>query len=193
MTLRNLAQKLSSLVRPRNADKTDQRLIAASGLFDASYYLMNGADVAAAGAEPIEHFYAHGWQEGRRPNLFFDPDWYRSRYLSAERPDYNPLSHYIRQGERDGCKPICFFDPAWYRRAYDLRPDHSPLVHYLAHRRTQRFAPNPDFDIAFYLDRHRDEIGTNRDPFMHHIRNGAALRDLAPLTFFSTRPPIAAR
>ena len=71
MTLRNLAQKLSSLFLPRDADKTDQRLIAASGLFDVSYYLINGVDVAAAGADPVAHFCQHGWREGRRPNLYF--------------------------------------------------------------------------------------------------------------------------
>ena len=96
----------------------------------------------------------------------------------------------LREGA--GCKPICFFDPAWYRRAYGLARGISPLVHYLGHRRTQRFAPNPDFDLAFYLDRHRAEIGPNRDPFMHHVRHGAALRDLAPSRNL-TRPPTGTR
>ena len=60
----------------------------------------------------------------------------------------------------------------------------SPLQHYLAHRRSQRVAPNPLFDLDFYLERHGDEIGANRDPFMHHVRNGAALRDLDPSPTF---------
>lgn len=73
---------------------------------------MNGADVAAAGADPVAHFCPHGWREGRRPNLFYDPLWSRSRYLAAERPNDNPLAHSIRQGERDGAS----------RSAVSLRP-----------------------------------------------------------------------
>ena len=173
-------------LRRDDRDARDARAIAASGLFDASYYYLNGGeDVAAAGVEPIRHFCNYGWREGRRPNLFFDPLWYAASYLGAER-DVNPFLHYLRKGERTGAKPICFFDPAWYRRTYRLPEGTLALGHYLTHRRTQRFAPNPDFDIAYYLDRHRDEIGPNRDPFMHHLRNGAALRDLDPSPRFDS-------
>ena len=156
--------------------------MAASGLFDASYYLINGGDVAAAGADPLRHFCAHGWREGRRPNLYFDPAWYRETYLGGRAE--NPLVHYIARGERAGCRPIPLFDPAWYRSAYKLARKTSPLAHYLAQRRTQKFAPNPMFNLPFYLDRHGTEIGANRDPFMHHVRNGAALRDLDPSATF---------
>ena len=167
----------------RDAGWRERRLVAASGLFDESYYLINGADVMAAGAEPIRHFCDYGWRENRRPNLFFDPDWYQSRYLAAHAA-MNPLVHYIKEGERTGCRPIPFFEPAWYKTAYRLKRNVSPLAHYLAHRRAQRVAPNPLFDLAFYLERHRDEIGPNRDPFMHHVRNGAAGRDLDPSPSF---------
>lgn len=166
------------------AIEAEARAIARSGLFDPSYYLINGSDVMAAGADPLRHFCRHGWREGRRPNLFFDPTWYCDRYLGGIGPGVNPLVQYIRRGERAGCRPICFFDPAWYRATYALARRVSPLAHYLEHRRSQRVAPNAWFDLGFYLGRHGDEIGTNRDPFMHHVRNGAALRDLDPSPAF---------
>lgn len=158
-------------------------LIARSGLFDASYYLINGADVLAAGADPLQHFCEHGWRENRRPNLYFDSGWYRARYGDAM---VNPLLHYIRCGESEGCRPIPFFDPRWYARTYRLPRGASPLAHYLAHRRSQRFAPSPMFDVAFYLARHGAEIGPNRDPFMHLLRHGAAGRDLDPSASFDS-------
>ena len=171
----------SAWLRP---DEQERRLITASDLFDASYYLINSADVMATRADPVRHFCDHGWRENRRPNLFFDPDWYRSRYLALIGPGINPLVHYIREGERAGCRPIAFFDPAWYKSAYRLKRGASPLAHYLAHRRMGQVAPNPHFDLPFYLNCHGGEIGPNRDPFMHYVRNGAAGRDLDPSPHF---------
>ncbi|ACK85837.1 hypothetical protein [Methylorubrum extorquens] len=159
----------------------ERRLIAGSGLFDESLYLFEAPDVMREEAEPIEHFCRFGWREGRRPNLYFDPLWYRDRYL--EGADRNPLVHYLTIGESAGCRPVCYFDPHWYARTYRLPSRANALAHYLAHRRSQRFAPNPDFDLAFYLDRYGVEIGPNRDPFAHHLRFGAA-RDIDPSPHF---------
>ena len=100
-----LGRTACKLTSVRDAGESDQRLIAASGLFDVSYYLINGADVAAAGADPVAYCCLHGWREGRRPNLFLGPDWYSSRYLGAGSPNRNPLVHYIREGEEASRKP----------------------------------------------------------------------------------------
>lgn len=159
-------------------------LIASSGLFDVSFYLIEGPDVQAAGLDPIAHFNDYGWPEGRRPNLYFDPLWYRDRYLSEE-PETNPLVHYIAGGEAEGCRPICFFDPAWYRRAYRLTASQAPLRHYLTNRRSGRYAPNSHFDLAFYMARYGEEIGPNRDPFAHLLRHGVD-RDLDPSPHFDS-------
>ncbi|ACL59741.1 hypothetical protein [Methylobacterium nodulans] len=159
-------------------------LIRESGLVDVNYYFMEGQDVLKAGVDPVEHFCRYGWREGRRPNLCFDPCWYRGRYL-AGRPDVNPLAHYIAIGEAAGFRPIAYFNPAWYRQIYAIPPDCGCLKHYLDHRRSQRFAPNALFDIRFYLDRHGHEIGANRDPFAHLLRLGAT-RDLDPSRVFDS-------
>lgn len=155
--------------------------IAASGLFDVSLYLVEGPDIREAGRDPLAHFCRDGWREGRRPNLYFDPLWYRERYLAGS--DENPLAHYVRAGEGAGHRPVSYFDPAWYARRYRLPRRTSPLAHYLAHRRSQLFAPNPLFDLTFYLDRYGSEIGPNRDAFAHLLRCGAE-RDLDPSAEF---------
>src|ERR1017187_8136335 len=50
--------------------------ITKSGLFDNDYYLAQHPDIAQAGVNALEHFYDFGYREGRRPNLYFDPQWY---------------------------------------------------------------------------------------------------------------------
>src|SRR3974390_1299930 len=39
-----------------------------SGLFDVGYYTIAYPDIAKAGVDALEHFYFHGYLEGRRPN-----------------------------------------------------------------------------------------------------------------------------
>ncbi len=183
--LANLWHGVLRRLSRRDPVERDRALIAGSGLLDESYYLIQAPDVHEAGANAIDHFCRHGWQEGRRPNACFDPAWYRELYL-ADAPAVNPLAHYIRKGEAAGCRPIAYFDPAWYRRAYGLDRSASALRHYLANRRSQRVAPNPHFDLDYYLARHGDEIGPNRDPFAHLVRCGAA-RDLDPSPQFDSK------
>ena len=46
------------------------RLLKQIGLFDQAYYSSTYPDVAAVGADPFEHFFFHGYKEGRRPIRF---------------------------------------------------------------------------------------------------------------------------
>lgn len=160
----------------------DRATMAASGLFDLNHYLIANPDVREAARDPYLHFHEHGWREGRRPNPYFDPLWYRSHYL-ADRSATNPLAHYASVGENKGFRPSPLFDPTWYRATYGVAGEQLALAHFLAHRRSQRVAPNPHFDLAFYLARHGDEMGPNRDPFAHFLRWGA-LRELDPSATF---------
>ena len=162
---------------PARTEVDETAVLAASGLFDASLYLVEGPDIRAAGWEPLAHYRRWGWREGRRPNLYFDPAWYRARHLGGAELD--PLAHYIRCGEDSGLRPIATFDPSWYGRRHALPPGVSPSAHFLANRRSQRFAPNPDFDLAFYMEGQGATLGPNRDPFAHFLLEGMT-RDLDP-------------
>jgi hypothetical protein len=51
--------------------------------FDAQYYLMHNPDVAAAGVDPLAHFNANGWHEGRNPNAYFDTAGYLAHYADV--------------------------------------------------------------------------------------------------------------
>ncbi|TXN05806.1 hypothetical protein FV222_06255 [Methylobacterium sp. WL103] len=79
------------------------------GSFDAAAYLQANPDVAAAHADPLQHYLTYGFQEGRtidpqgdRISQGFNP----SQYLAAN-PDVaaagmNPLQHYLQYGAHEG-------------------------------------------------------------------------------------------
>ncbi|QDH71039.1 CDP-glycerol glycerophosphotransferase family protein [Marilutibacter alkalisoli] len=77
-------------------------LIAASGLFDANYYLDHNPDVAAKGVDPLYHFCRYGWRDLRRPRPGFDVWWYWVTYLDPAREVINPLVHYALIGQVAG-------------------------------------------------------------------------------------------
>lgn len=162
----------------------DEALIADSGLVDANYYLLNGSDVHEAHLDPVLHFCRYGWREGRKPNLYFDTAWYCATNPRIERLKLNPLVHYLRDGETAGRRPVPYFDPAWYRETYGVPASQSALAHFLQHRRHQRVSPTPLFDVAWYVSRHGEEIGPNRDPFMHYLHAGT-YADIDPSPAFS--------
>src|SRR5690606_27355250 len=44
--------------------------------FSPEYYLAQYPDVAAAGVDPVVHYYYDGWREGRNPTKDFDTSYY---------------------------------------------------------------------------------------------------------------------
>ncbi|CAO3383406.1 rhamnosyltransferase WsaF family glycosyltransferase [Azospirillum argentinense] len=103
--------------------------------FDPSFYLEANPDVAESGMEPLAHYLAHGWREGRRPNPHFDPSFYLEASPDVAESGMEPLAHYLAHGWREGRRPTPRFDPSCYLKA---NPDVAesgmePLAHYLAH------------------------------------------------------------
>ena len=96
----------------------------------------------------------------------------------------NPLTHYILIGEPANRRPVPFFDPDWYRAEYRVPPQQTALDHYLTNRRTQRYSPNNLFDVAWYIARFGDQLGPNRDPFMHFLQAGVT-QDIDPSPGFN--------
>ncbi|MCS0505315.1 rhamnan synthesis F family protein [Ancylobacter mangrovi] len=122
------------------APNGDEALVAASGLFDADWYLARNPDAAAYSGGPIRHYLDYGAREGRDPNPFFSSRWYVASHPEAAASLLNPLVHYIRFGSEAGLRPSADFDPTWYRHTY---PDATaagvePLFHYLHHGQAER-------------------------------------------------------
>ena len=80
------------------------KIIRSSGLFDEAFYLRTNPDVAKSGVDPIRHYVANGWQEGRDPA----PGFSTANYL-AEHPDIavlklNPFVQYILDQKNNSFK-----------------------------------------------------------------------------------------
>jgi hypothetical protein len=58
--------------------------------------------VAAAGVNPLEHYNAFGWKEGRDPSTVFDTSRYLSAYPDVAAAGVNPLEHYLKFGMHEG-------------------------------------------------------------------------------------------
>jgi hypothetical protein len=175
---------LDDMLREQREPFPDLDVVAASGLIDPNYYLINGTDVHEAQLDPAEHFCRHGWREGRKPNIYFDMHWYQQTNPLVARLKINPVAHYILEGEPAGRRPVPYFDPLWYRGTYAIPQEQVALAHYLMHRRSQAFSPTPLFDVAWYVEQHTEEVVGNRDPFAHFLQAGT-YRDIDPSPRFS--------
>lgn len=164
----------------------DRGIVSASGLLDPNHYLINASDVHESGLDAIDHYCRFGWRENRQPNVYFDPEWYIATNPDLDRGRMNPLVHYVLVGEPAGRRPVVYFDPVWYRQTYDVPPDRSALWHFLTYRRGQTVSPNALFDVAWYVERNRDALGPNRDPFAHYLQMGT-VSDVDPSEGFNAR------
>jgi len=87
------------------ADEAQQRLFERTLVateFDAVYYRGANPDVAATGAEPLEHFLSSGWREGRDPNPRFSVRDYLETYPDIAAADVNPFVHFLQVGRHEG-------------------------------------------------------------------------------------------
>lgn len=155
------------------------QLIAASGLFDAEWYLENNPDVADAGVDPLRHYLERGGFEGRAPSAGFSSRWYLTRYEDVANAEINPLLHYLKKGKAEGREPLP-------RRPSELRsggldlphPDAAHVKKYIADHagRTCKIAVytavvggydrlivpkklNPDIDYVVFSDQPADTYG----------------------------------
>jgi hypothetical protein len=160
----------------------DRRIIEKSGLFDADWYQARYPDVE--GLDPLEHYLAHGWVEGRSPGPDFDGAWYLAAYPDVANAGLNPLVHYLRYGVREGrsrrselsqgelIEKSGLFDADWYRARYPDVEGLDPLEHYLAHGGVEGRSPGPDFDGAWYLAAYPDVANAGVNPLVHYLRYG---------------------
>jgi hypothetical protein len=78
-----------------------ERVLAAAE-FDADFYLDASPDVAKTGVDPLDHFLASGWREGRDPNASFSVKDYLESYPDIAEADINPFVHFLSAGRAEG-------------------------------------------------------------------------------------------
>lgn len=97
--------------RARNRINEDMRLIAASGLFDAEWYLQRYPDLAQAKDTPLRHFVRYGAYELRDPGPEFDSMKYHLHNPDVTAHGMAALMHYVRSGKSEGREAFKVADP----------------------------------------------------------------------------------
>jgi hypothetical protein len=75
--------------------------VAARG-FDAAFYLERNPDVGRSGIEPLAHFMAGGWEEGRDPSADFSLRDYLDANPDVALAGVNPYWHWLVAGQAEG-------------------------------------------------------------------------------------------
>ncbi|MER2219912.1 rhamnan synthesis F family protein [Methylobacterium brachiatum] len=168
---------------------------------DPIWYNIRYPDVAAAGANPFDHYQSYGRSEGRFPNPAIelaaigevvDAAWYRGRYPDIANTGIDPVIHYLLYGRAEGRFPnadreprgvwAARFDLIWYRaRNGDLGPYRDdPLEHFRRIGIVEGRAANAS-------EEDRKAWHETFDPVWYLARNpDVARRGLDPLEHFIT-------
>ncbi|HEY6000252.1 MAG TPA: glycoside hydrolase family 99-like domain-containing protein [bacterium] len=146
------------------------------GLFNELWYLKEYPEVAEAGTDALGHFLTAGVLEGRRPNPFFDPEWYRQEYPASEGTD--PLADYLDGGWRAGRSPGPLFDAPWYlaQNPDVARAGVEPLGHYLQMGWRENRSPSARFSIEQYLQAYPDVAKLGIEPITYESLHPGAGR-----------------
>ena len=192
---------------PFGSSQASTTITLADRLFDAAYYLRQNPDVAAAGADPYQHFMYSGWREGRDPSLLFSV----SRYLAANpdvgRANVNPLLHYELHGQAEGRAAFptggvaaadLLVDPAYYAQQLGASAVPAGLAgqqqaswSYDATGWQRGLNPDALFDSSYYLAQNPDMKAAGANPLKHYEYNGwREQRD--PSLLFSSSKYLAA-
>ena len=119
--------------------------LAEAGLFSAAWYRAYYSDMRSHG-DPMMHFVIHGESEGRQPNPYFDPAWYRSKWMNGSQS--SPIFHYLDNGRYAGLDTSPFFSPERYfelSRQW-IKPSDDALAHFL--RNGASWIGEPAINIA---------------------------------------------
>lgn len=161
-------------------------------LVDQEFYLANNPDVAAAGIDPVRHYYLHGWKEGRNPAPDFSTRDYLDRHPALLSQGTNPLLHHARalrarattadpsissaqlQEQAKALRP--HFDADYYRAQYPdvVAADMDPLTHYLTHGWREGRNPTSGFSTRDYVSTYKDVSEAGINPFLHYVNYGRA-------------------
>lgn len=154
------------------AQKKVYDLILGTRLFIGAHYLREYPDVKDAGMDPLEHFVIIGDAEGRTPNPFFNPNWYRSQ-IGIALGGSNTLLHYSMVGDKQNIQPIIGLDPEYVKQQVPNRKETALHSFIGAKSFGAILNPNPLFDYRFYLTQYPDIVGSELDPYIHFIYYGA--------------------
>ncbi|WP_144259749.1 hypothetical protein [Methylocystis sp. ATCC 49242] len=151
-------------------------------LIDPEFYLGKYPDVAAAGADPVEHYRGSGWREERDPNRLFCTGWYRA--LPGVPQDVCPLEHFVQVGAAMGLAPHPDVNLVHFSLAHlnERWPRAEALLYLLEQSRASGAVADIDpaspavlarlVDRSWYLETHADVAAAGCDPVAHYLEAG---------------------
>ena len=154
---------------------------------DCAFYREANADLADSGLDPIAHYVASGWREGRDPAPWFSTRAYVEAYPEIVRAGWNPLHHYLMMGRREGrevARSVLADDyllrrarggeePAWsFETVAGGGQAADAVAEEAAVRHRERLLAGKEFDVAFYLAANLDVAKTGVDPLDHFLVSG---------------------
>jgi O-antigen biosynthesis protein len=178
---RRLAGKVKQRLRsfsPRI--RRQARLLRASGLFDAAWYLSR----SGVRRDPVVHYLLAGAAAGHDPHPLFSTSYYLEENPQVAGAGLNPLLHFLTVGAAQERDPHPLFDTSFYLQSH---PDRTwaglnPLHHYLTMGAAEKRDPHPLFSSSWYLERYPDVAQAGLNPLVHYLNAGAAEgRDPHPL------------
>lgn len=160
---------LRKQVTEATAQLRARRIIAASGLFDASWYAEQaGMDIERA---TVEHYLDHGEPQGLQPNPLFDPRWYANRVKGARQSVLGPFAHFLARGAARGDRPHPIFDDAYLAAAPEAREHAGGVLGHYLHVGAQR-----GLDPAPWLGSGRWRRPVSEPPAVALVRRAIRLR-----------------
>jgi hypothetical protein len=165
----------------------DALLMVISTAVDGAFYRAVNPDLAGSGLDPIAHYVASGWREGRDPAPWFSTSAYVRAYPEVVKAGWNPLHHYLAVGRREGrdvARSAQADDyllrrarrgeaPAWSFESLIGEGQAADAVAEEAHvRHRERALAGAEFDAAFYLASNLDVAKTGVDALDHFLASG---------------------
>lgn len=152
--------------------------------FDAAYYRAVNPELAEAGADPLAHYVATGWREGRDPSPLFSTRHYLQANPDVAAQGIEPFWHYLAVGRYEGRGRIPpLFDPAFYAAVYPGIRAPTAAAHYAGSGAAEGHSPSPLFDVAFYRAQLPPGPERRADPLEHYLEGGWR-RGLSPHPLF---------
>ena len=157
-----------------------------STALDGAFYRAVYPDVAEGELDPIGHYAASGWREGRDPAPWFSTRAYVEAYPEIARAGWNPLHHYLVQGRLEGREVARSVEadayllgrarlgqePAWSFESLAGVYQADVLAEDAARRHRERQVAATEFDAAFYLKANPDVSKVGADPLDHFLATG---------------------
>jgi hypothetical protein len=84
--------------------RSDVELVSRN--FDIEMYLAADERISRCHLDPVLHFMAFGWKEGRNPSLTFSTSYYLEQNRDVRESGTNPFVHYLIWGKAEGRKAL---------------------------------------------------------------------------------------